>query len=267
MQGSLHISLAPDHLFNAFGVHVSNTMATAWFVSLVLIIGAFLLRRKLTKVPGKVQSVIEMIYDYFMDSAVSIIGRRDIAQAIFPFIMTLFFFIVVSNWVGLLPSNHAFGLMHDGHLTSFLRQPTTDLNMVLALALMAVGYVQYIGLRFLGFKGYLGKFFDFSSPIAFFVGILELISEFTRIISYTFRLFGNIFAGMVLVSVIFYLNLSLVQFFPFIPLPFYILELFVGVVQAFVFCFLVIVLSALAASGHGDHADHPAPAAAEPAQS
>ena len=261
----MHISLAPDFLFNLFGLKVTNTLLSTWIVMIIVILLAIALRTVLTQIPGKFQSVFEMIYEYFLDSATSIIGRRDIAIAIFPFVITLFLFIVTANWIGLVPGNHSFGVLPAGEseITSFLRQPTTDLNLVVALAILAVGYVRYVGIRFLGVKGYLGKFFNFSSPVNFFVGILELLSEFTRIVSYSFRLFGNIFAGKVLVAVIFFLTISLAKYIPFIPLPFYGLELFVGAIQGFVFCFLVIVLSAVAVSGHGDHDDHAAPALAE----
>jgi F-type H+-transporting ATPase subunit a len=258
----MHISLAAEHLY-FFGLHITNAILTTWFISLVIILGAILLRRQLSMVPGKFQSTVEMVYSYFLDSATSIIGRRDIAVQIFPFVGTLFFFITLSNWSGLLPGNHSFGVLHEykgkTELISFLRPPSTDLNLVIAMALCAVGYVQYIGIKVLGAKSYLGKFFNFSSPIMFFVGILELIAEFTRIISYSFRLFGNIFAGKVLVTVIFFLTLSLVQYFPFLPLPFYMLEMFVGAIQAFVFCFLVIVLTAVAVTAHDNHGEHEAP--------
>jgi F-type H+-transporting ATPase subunit a len=263
----MHISLAAEHLA-LFGLHITNAILTTWIVSLIIIIGALILRKKLSQVPGKFQNSIEMIYLYFLDSATSIIGKREIAIQIFPFVATLFFFITLSNWSGLIPGNHSFGFVHgvdaNGHaeIISFLRPPSTDLNLVVVMALFAVGYVQYIGIKFLGVKNYLGKFFNFSSPIHFFVGILELIAEFTRIISYSFRLFGNIFAGKVLVTVIFFLTLSLVQYFPFIPLPFYMLEMFVGAIQAFVFCFLVIVLTAVAVTSHSNHGEHEAPSLA-----
>ncbi len=266
----MHISLSAEHL-SFFGLHITNAILTTWIVSLVILGLAVVLRRNLSQVPGKMQNVVEMVYLYFLDSATSIIGRREIAIQIFPFVATLFFFITFSNWSGLLPGNHSLGIIHGldeaGHpeIISFLRPPSTDLNLVAAMAICAVGYVQYIGMKFLGAKHYLGKFFNFSSPVMFFVGFLELVAEFTRIISYTFRLFGNIFAGKVLVTVIFFLTLSLVQYVPFIPLPFYMLEMFVGAIQAFVFCFLVIVLTAVAVTSHDDHGEHEATPGLAPA--
>jgi F-type H+-transporting ATPase subunit a len=252
----MHISLAAEHLFEIFGLHISNAILTAWLVIAALVIIGIVIRKSLSIVPGKFQSVLEMVYLYFLDSAETIIGRRDVARDIFPYVITLFLFITLSNWSELLPGNASLGLLEhaeNGHaiITPFLRPPSTDLNLVAVMALMSVAYVQYIGLKYSGVKNYLGKFFNFTGGIAFFVGILELFSEFTRIVSFTFRLFGNIFAGEVLVTVIFYLTIHLLPFFPILPLPFYFLELFVGAIQAFVFSFLVIVLTAVAVAEHG----------------
>lgn len=126
----------------------------------------------------------------------------------------------------------------------YLRAGTADLNTTIALALISMVLVQFMGFRFLGFS-YLKKFFDFSNPIAFFVGILELVSDISKIISFAFRLFGNIFAGEVLLAVI----SSLIPVV--LPMPFYGLELFVGLVQALVFAMLSLVFFNMATLGHG----------------
>ena len=128
----------------------------------------------------------------------------------------------------------------------YLRPGTADLNTTLALALITVLAIQGMGVSYLGI-GYFGKFFNFSSPIMFFVGILELISEFGRIISFAFRLFGNVFAGEVLLTVISFLV-------PIIaPMPFYGLEIFVGFIQALVFSLLSVVLYNMATASHDEH--------------
>jgi len=256
----MHISLAAEKLFSIFGVPISNAILTTWIIGLFLIAIAFLIRGQLKPIPGKLQGFFELVYDYFIDTVNSVIGRRDVSQNLLPYIMTLFLFIVLSNWSGLLPGTGTFGLMHQvategGHgtkltLISFLRPPSTDLNLVAFLAFMSVGYVQYLGIKYVGAKKYLHTFFNFSSPVAFFIGILEFFSEITRTVSYTFRLFGNIFAGKVLVGVIFFVMMSLVPFIPILPLPFYFLEMFIGLIQAFVFCFLTIVLTSVAVNSH-----------------
>ena len=129
------------------------------------------------------------------------------------------------------------------HGVALLRGAHADLNMTLALALISVGATQYFGLKF-AHLGYLKKFFNFSSPIGFFIGILELLGEFSRIMSFSFRLFGNIFAGEVLISVISFLVPVL------IPAPFMAFELFVGGLQAYVFGMISTVAFAMAAEGH-----------------
>ena len=137
----------------------------------------------------------------------------------------------------------------EGVLLPFLRGATTDLNFPLSLALIAFFYIQYQGFRALG-AGYLRKFFNFSSGITIFVGLLELISEFAKIISFSFRLFGNIFAGTVLVFVMSFL-IPL-----FIPMPFALLEVLIGLIQAAVFAILILVFTAGAIESHEDHETH-----------
>lgn len=256
----MHISLAAEKLFSVFGLPITNAIITTWIVGLALITLGFILRRNLKPIPGKLQCFVEFVYGYFVDTAGSVIGRKDVARDLLPYVMTLFLFIVCSNWSELLPGNNTFGILHtvaseSGHgteteLVSFLRPPSTDLNMVSFLALMSVGYVQYLGMKYVGVKKYLHTFFNFSNPINFFIGILEFFSELTRTVSYTFRLFGNIFAGEVLVGVIYYVMMTLVPFIPILPLPFYFLELFIGLIQGFVFCFLTIVLTSVAVNSH-----------------
>lgn len=131
---------------------------------------------------------------------------------------------------------------HDTFVPIF-RPGTADINMTIALALISVSLTQLFGLKFVGF-GYLKKYFNFSSPIMFYVGILELVSEFAKIISFAFRLFGNIFAGEVLLVVISALTLI------FIPVPFYGLEVFVGFIQALVFAMLTLVFFKAATDHH-----------------
>lgn len=167
---------------------------------------------------------------------------------------------VVGETVEVAPHTEESGSEHtvlkteDGHapeevhgtFVPYLRAGTADLNTTLALGLISIFLTQVFGVQFLGAK-YFTKFFNFSSPIMFFVGILELVSEFAKIISFAFRLFGNIFAGEVLLVVISYLvGLA-------VPIPFYGLEIFVGLVQALVFAMLTSVFFNMATQGHDDH--------------
>lgn len=138
-----------------------------------------------------------------------------------------------------------------GHVTfvPFVRPGTADLNTTLALGLVSVFATQFIGVRYLKLS-YFKKFINFSSPILFIVGILEIVSEFAKIISFAFRLFGNIFAGEVLLTVISFIGGS---FLFFAPLPFYGLEVFVGFIQALVFSMLSLVFFNMATISHDEH--------------
>lgn len=139
----------------------------------------------------------------------------------------------------------------ESHATAkhIFRAAHSDLNMTLALALFAVLFIQVISIKNIGVKSYLGKFFNFTNPIMAFVGILELISEFVKIFSFSFRLFGNVFAGEVLITVIYFLALFL------IPVPFMGIELFAGFIQALIFTMLTLVFIKSGVE-HGEHAEH-----------
>ncbi|MDZ7586932.1 MAG: FoF1 ATP synthase subunit a, partial [Patescibacteria group bacterium] len=165
----------------------------------------------------------------------------------FPLIASIFLFVMLASWAGLLPGSETIGFMKniDGlkEFVPFFRGGTADLNITLGLAIFAVFSIQYYGYKTLGLK-YFKKFFDLSNPINFFVGFLELISEFAKIISFAFRLFGNIFAGEVLIAVIAFL-LPIIA-----PLPFIGLEIFVGFIQALVFATLTLVFITIATNNH-----------------
>jgi len=169
------------------------------------------------------------------------------AGKFFPLIASIFLFVMFGSWAGLLPGFETIGLMKMEHgqevYVPLLRGATADLNTTLGLALFAVISIQVFGYKMLGLK-YFKKFFNFTNPINFFVGFLELISEFAKIMSFAFRLFGNIFAGEVLLAVIAFL-LPVVASIPFIGL-----ELFVGFIQALVFATLVLVFTNIATSDH-----------------
>jgi F-type H+-transporting ATPase subunit a len=177
-----------------------------------------------------------------------IFGSRKRAEQYLPIIATLFLFIIASNWFGILPGVSAFGFFTnvEGHavLVPFLRSAGSDLNVTLALGIVAMILVNVSGVGALGFLAHLHKFFTFQNPIQFFVGILELLSEFAKIISFSFRLFGNVFAGEVLLVIVG----SLAPYGA--PVPFLLLEVFVGFVQALVFAMLTMVFISIAVEHH-----------------
>ena len=148
-------------------------------------------------------------------------------------------FILLSNWLGLIPGVGTFGMEaeHHGHhvFVPFLRAPASDLNTTLAFAIISVSITNIFGIAAIGFAKHIGKFVSFKSPIAFFVGILEGVAEIAKILSFSFRLFGNVFAGEVLLVVV----ASLIPYIA--PLPFLGLEVFVGFIQALVFSMLTLI--------------------------
>lgn len=230
-----HISLSAETLTHVAGLPISNSLLLTWLIIITLSLTAYFSTQNLKLVPTRFQMLLEAVVS----------GLRGLFKnaPFFPLLATLFIFIAVSNWSGLIPGLSAlkFGETH------LLRAPTADINTTLALAIVSMIAIQFYGFKSAGFS-YLKKFFDFSSPIAFFVGFLELISEFSRLISFTFRLFGNIFAGEVLLIVI----ASLIPVI--MPIPFIGMEIFVGFIQALVFSLLVSVFLNLAAAHHTEHA-------------
>ena len=244
-------TLGSEAIFNIGSFEVRNTLITAVLTLLLLtIVGLVLRRKKYALVPGGFQNFIETIIETLFDFFDSVVGDRKKTERFFPIVATIFFFIIISNWMGLLPGFGSIGFWHTEEgkqvLVPLFRSTFADVNMTFAIALISVTSCQVMGFAMLGLKGYGGKFFvnPFKDPIGSFVGFLELFSEFSKMISFSFRLFGNVFAGEVLLLVISFLV-------PYIaPLPFYGLEIFVGFIQALVFSFLTLVFLNLATTSH-----------------
>lgn len=252
----MEISIIAEKLFSISGFSVTNSLLVAVFVALLLAISTAFLVRNPKQVPRGAQNVIETVFEGLLSFIESITQDRKQARDFFPLVATIFLFVLFSNWSGLLPGAGTVGLNeeHAGHIVMvpFLRGPAADLNMTVALSLISVFSVQVFGILALGIRGYATKFLvaPWKKPyvIGTVVGLLELIGEFAKILSFSFRLFGNVFAGEVLLTVM----LSLVPYF--VPLPFLLLEVFVGVVQAAVFSLLTIVFLKMAVTGHEEGA-------------
>jgi F-type H+-transporting ATPase subunit a len=247
---SLLISISAEPVFELYGVTITNSILTTWVVSALIIIATLLFSRSLkTKgTPSRLQTLVEMVVEGLYGVVESVAGTVK-ARKFFPLVGTFFIFILFSNWSGLIPGAGTIGfhgMLHGENVfIPYWRAPTADVNTALALGLVAMTTVQVYGFKYLGFK-YLKKFFDFSSGINFFVGLLELVSDLSKIISFTFRLFGNIIAGEILLLVM----AMLVPYFG--PTPFLALEVFVGFIQALVFLMLSTVFINMATIGHGD---------------
>jgi F-type H+-transporting ATPase subunit a len=306
------ISIPAEHVFDLFGFPITNTLLASWVTMLLLIGGSWLITRRMRKdpeqamVPGRWQGLLEMVIEGFYGLVENAAGPKW-ARRFFPIVMTIFLFVIASNWLGITPlfggwgvlhasehgqavewlnESHTIGIWHraeTGHdeedhgaqggeeqlyaLAPMLRAASTDMNFTLALAIVSVVLTQYFGFRSLG-VAYFGKFIAvgrlvgaftkrglgcggrigafFMGIIDLFIGVVESISEFGKIISFSFRLFGNIFAGEVLLGVMGFLIPYIVS------LPFFGLEIFVGFVQAMVFMMLTVAFFVVAITGHGE---------------
>ena len=245
------ISLAAEKIGSVFGFPITNSLLATWVVMTILIVFSLSATRNMTLVPRGIQSIAEMLVGGLYEFFTSVAGKH--IKQFFPLIASFFLFILFANWFGLLPGVGTVGFFEHGDtFVPLLRGSNADLNMTLALAIISIVSIQYFGFKTLGFH-YSTRFVNFKGPIDFFLGILEVISQFANILSFAFRLFGNIFAGEVLLTVMAFLM-------PFIvPLPFMALELFVGFVQALVFSMLTAAFLNVAVShGAQEHAKHAA---------
>ncbi|MBI2638655.1 F0F1 ATP synthase subunit A [Candidatus Peregrinibacteria bacterium] len=248
-------TLASETIAHIGSFPIRNSMVMGWIAMAVLIIGAIIFKRRSGRlVPKGFQNFVEVLIEGLFNFFNSITQDRAQTKKFFPIVATIFIFVIISNWMGIFPGVGPIGFYeeHEGLeiFIPYLRSGYADVNMTLALAIISVVATQIYGMVSLGFFHYAGKFFvnPLKDFIGSFVGLLELISEFAKMISFSFRLFGNIFAGEVLLVVIGFLA-------PFIaPLPFYGLEIFVGFVQALVFSLLTLVFMKMAVTSHHEHA-------------
>jgi F-type H+-transporting ATPase subunit a len=235
MKEGISIHLEPTVLTHLFGLPITNTLLTTVVVSLLLIVGAYFLGRNLRLVPGKAQAAIEAMIEFPYSFVRETLEYNDkLIRWVFPLVMTIFLFVLTANWFGLLPIIGAIGVYDHGYFLPFFYPVNTDLNVTLALSVIALFAIEIAGIITLGALRYAGKFVNFKSPLAFAVGIIELFSELARLVSFSFRLFGNIFAGKVLILVVF-------SFIPLlVPVPLLAFELFVGFIQAAIFALLTL---------------------------
>ena len=262
------ITMIPEVVFKVGGLPITNSFIAVLIGDIFIFLLVWLGTKKMELVPRGAQNFVEMIVAGAYDFAEDVAGKEN-ARKYFPLVMSIFLFVLVSNWIELLPGVDTIGVIRkisEGHgyavssflglqnlvaasghyqLAAFARTPSTDLNLTVGLALISVIYTQVAGIQTMGI-GYFKRFIDLSSPLNFFVGLLEIVSETAKIISFSFRLFGNLFAGTVLLFVMTFLVPL------FLVLPFYGLEVFVGFIQAFVFAILTLIFLVLAVSHHGD---------------
>ena len=260
-----HPELPAEVVFHIGGFPITNSVIGAWVTIAFVVLGSFVITRRLRIMPRRWQALLEFALGALLNFCQSVAGEKN-GRLFFPLVTTIFLFVIFNAWLSLLPG---FGsiLVHtaegEAHL---LRGANTDINMPLALALVSFVFVEYYGLRVLGIR-YLGKFINIGGflkgvrllfrgkvkesfsgmmmgAIDMFVGVLEGLSEFIRIISFTFRLFGNMTAGEILLLIIAFLV-------PFVAIEiFYGLELLVGFVQALIFAGLTLIFATVAVTHH-----------------
>lgn len=258
----MHIPpLAAETLFYIGSIPVTNTIINTWLAGIIFLIVGILISKNIKIRPGKLQNFSEFFLEKIMGYFDQVTGDRKKTIRYLPIAGSVFFFILLSNWLGLIPGTGSLFLGHE----MILRPANTDLNLTLAMALVSVIMSHVFALGSLGFFVHINKFIQvgsliksfkkgpigiFTALIEFAVGLIEIISELAKVLSLSLRLFGNIFAGEVLMTVI----ASIVAIL--LPTPFMLLELLVGLIQAGVFAMLTIVYMTVTGSApHGEHAE------------
>jgi F-type H+-transporting ATPase subunit a len=260
--GSAEHTLFAEPVFNLGNFTVTNSLLNSWLVVLVVIIFSIILSKKLKQIPTGIQNAFEMVVEKALELCHTVTGQREKSLKFFPIVFSLAIFILLNNWLGILPGIGSIGryLNENGAqvFVPFFRGGTADLNTTLALALFSVIGANLAGFIYTGTWKYFNKFVNIKAfleipgrirndpsillvnPIKAFVGLIEIIGEVAKVASLSFRLFGNIFAGEVLLA-------SMSAIFAFIiPIPFMFLEIIVGVIQALIFSILTLVYMTIA---------------------
>jgi F-type H+-transporting ATPase subunit a len=257
-------TLFAEPIFHVGGFTITNSLLNSWLTVVILILAALALKKKLSSRPGLLQGGWEYILEGALKLADSVTGSRKKTIKIFPIVFALFLFILINNWLGMLPGVGSIGFIEGevGHqvFVPLLRGGTADLNTTLALALVAVFGSNIFGIIVIGFWRHFNKFVNLRvlakipseikksvtvilvNPIKFFVGIIEIIGEIAKVASLSFRLFGNVFAGEVLLSA-----MAVILAFG-VPIPFMFLEVIVGIIQALIFAMLTLVYFTIAST-------------------
>ena len=234
MTEGIHVALAPEVIGNLWGLPITNTLLMSWAVIIILGILAYLIGSNVKLVPGRFQTLLESLFSFVYDYIAETLESRDMARKFFPLLLTLFLFIFTANMLEFTPGIGSVGFLHNGEFSPLFRSANTDLNATLALAIISFFVIEITGIMAIGIFKYSQKFLNFHSVMGFAVGIIEFFSELARLISFSFRLFGNIFAGEVLILVVSY-------FVPyFLPVPLMMFEVFVGFIQAAIFALLTL---------------------------
>lgn len=235
---------------------ITNALATSTVALVIIVILGLTISRNIKKVPTGLQNAMEMIIEGFLGIFDGVTGSRKKSLQFAPVVLAFFFFILINNWMGLLPGVGSIGQIAaiDGEkvFIPYLRGATADLNTTLALATLGVVLSHIMGVLAVGWWKYLNKFINIKAfleipkkikkdpmvllvnPIKAFVGIIEIVGEMAKVASLSFRLFGNVFAGEVLLA-----SMSAILAYG-VPIPFMFLEVLVGLIQALIFAMLIL---------------------------
>lgn len=264
-------TLYAEPVFHVGHFPITNALLTSWIAVIIIVVLSLALRLKLKTVPGKLQHLFELIHEGGLSLADQVTNSRAKSKKIFPVAISIFLFVLINNWLGIMPLG-GFGLVetHDGisSFIPFIRGGTADINTTVALAIMAVVSANLFGAFTIGTWKMFNKFVNVKAilsipakikkdptivivaPITFFVGLIEIVGEAAKVASLAFRLFGNVFAGEVLLASM----TALVAYF--VPIPFLFLEVLVGVIQALIFSMLTLVYFTIAAEDHDHDEEH-----------
>lgn len=264
----INVPLAAEPIFHIGTFAFTNALLNAVILMIGLVGVSIVVHRRIQEIPKGFQNMLEGCIEVMLGYFDQVTGSREKSAKFLPFVGSLFVFILLSNWMGLLPGTGSIGVWQEHHgaveLIPILRPATSDLNLTVAMALMSVIGSHLVGIAAIGFFTHLGRFIQLGGMVKaiaslkpmniaiafveFFVGLLEIVAEIAKSISLSLRLFGNIFGGEVLIGVM----ASLVALF--IPAPFVLLELIVGLVQAMVFAMLSLAyLTVQSTEPHGAH--------------
>lgn len=247
MEEGIHVALAAERLGSFFGIPITNTLVTTWIIVGALVIIAFLTRSRLKLIPSRVQALFELMFEFVYDYITETLGSQELARKFFPLLTTIFIFVLFLNWFEFLPGVES--IKYHGH--PLFRGVNTDLTVPLMLAIVSFFVIEVTGVLTIGFYKYGSKFIvnPLRNPIGFAIGLIELIGEMVRVVSLSFRLFGNILAGSVIIAVATF-------FAPYgAPGLLSLFEVFIGFLQAAVFALLTLFFIKLAIEEpHGEEA-------------
>lgn len=268
---SHEITLFAEPVFHIGGFTVTNSLLSSWLVVVLIIIFSVTIRKNIKKIPNRLQTVLELVLEEALKLCDQVTGERKLSKKVFPVAISIFFFVLLNNWLGILPGVGSIGFIEEveGHkaFIPLLRGATADINTTMALALISVIGANVFGVLSIGLWKTFNKYFNFAglaaiprkimkdptiivvAPITFVVGLIELVGELAKVASLSFRLFGNVFAGEVLLA-----SMSALLAVG-IPIPFIFLEILVGVIQAMIFAMLTLVYFTIAAQDHSEHED------------